>query len=147
MALDALEQYPLEKGRDRLIHVQVANKQLIERMKSLPVILDIQPRFVVSDFPWVMERLGEERMDYSFAWNTLLDAGLICAGGSDAPIEPVDPLLGIHAAVTRRKKGEDHEDTFLMRSLHRLKQYNFLLRVVPLQSVRSKVEDLSIRDT
>ncbi|MCK0471316.1 amidohydrolase [Halalkalibacter sp. APA_J-10(15)] len=109
MALDVIEQYPLNQGRDRLIHVQVASESLIERMQALPVALDIQPRFVISDFPWVIERLGQNRMAYSFAWKTLLDAGLACAGGSDAPIEPIDPLLGIHAAVTRRNRGETHE--------------------------------------
>jgi predicted amidohydrolase YtcJ len=109
MALTALEQYPVTGGRDRLIHVQVVDDTLIERMKKLPVILDLQPRFVASDFPWVMERLGEERIKHSFAWKTLLENGLHCAGGSDAPIEPVDPLLGIHAAVTRTRIGENHE--------------------------------------
>jgi predicted amidohydrolase YtcJ len=109
MALTVLEQCPLKEGRDRLIHVQVVDEPLIERMKKLPLILDLQPRFVASDFPWVMERLGVERIKHSFAWKTLIDHGLHCAGGSDAPIEPVDPLLGIHAAVTRRKVGEIHE--------------------------------------
>jgi predicted amidohydrolase YtcJ len=108
MALTAIERHPLKQGRDRLIHVQVTDLSLIERMKRLPVILDIQPRFVASDFPWVMERLGEERIPFSFAWKTLLDSGLHCAGGSDAPIEPIEPLLGIHAAVTRKKVGENH---------------------------------------
>ncbi|MFC0557947.1 amidohydrolase [Halalkalibacter alkalisediminis] len=109
MTLTALERYPLKEGRDRLIHVQIADPSLIERMKKLPVILDLQPRFVASDFPWVIERLGEERIQYSFAWKTLLQAGLPCAGGSDAPIEPADPLLGIHAAITRKSVGEEHE--------------------------------------
>lgn len=38
-----------------------------------------------------------------------MEAGVICAGGSDAPVEPVDPILGIHAAVTRKKPGETHD--------------------------------------
>ncbi|UTR11396.1 amidohydrolase [Evansella sp. LMS18] len=111
LAIDIIEKIPpvSDGQRDRLIHIQVAREDLIDRMKKLPVILDLQPRFVASDFPWVIDRLGKERMKYSFAWKTLLDAGLICAGGSDAPIEPVDPLLGIHAAVTRRKPEEKHE--------------------------------------
>lgn len=108
MALTALEQFPLQTGRDRLIHVQVVDESLLNRMQKLPLVLDIQPRFVAADFPWVMERLGQERLPYSFAWKTLLKKGLHCAGGSDAPIEPVDPLLGIHAAVTRKKIGENH---------------------------------------
>ncbi|MFC5712791.1 amidohydrolase [Thalassorhabdus alkalitolerans] len=109
-AIEAVEEYPAPpRTMDRFIHLQIAPSDLRERLKSLPVALDIQPRFVASDFPWVEERLGTWRLPYSFAWKTLLKEGLNCAGGSDAPIEPVDPLLGIHAAVTRKSPGEDHE--------------------------------------
>lgn len=108
--LTVLEKYPAPEGkRDRLIHVNVLRDDLVERMLKLPVILDIQPMFVSSDFPWVMERLGEHRLDWAYAWKRLLNKGFICGGGSDAPIEEVDPLLGIYAAVTRRKVGETHE--------------------------------------
>lgn len=96
-----LEAPSLHARRDRLIHAQILRKELIEKIKGLPLILDIQPRFVASDFPWVVERLGKENMKYNYAWKTLLDEGIPCAGGSDAPIEPINPLWGIHAAVTR----------------------------------------------
>lgn len=110
MAVTALEQHPVRSGaRDRLIHLQVTRPDLRKRMKQLSLVLDIQPRFVASDFPWVEERLGEERMRDSFAWKTMMDEGLLCAGGSDAPIEPINPFLGIHAAVTRRRPEESHE--------------------------------------
>ncbi|RIW35735.1 amidohydrolase, partial [Bacillus salacetis] len=100
--LEVVEANPSYNGRrDRFIHAQLLRRELIDRIKGLPLILDIQPRFVPSDFPWVIERIGEENMEYNYAWKTLLDEGIPCAGGSDAPIEPVDPLLGIHAAVTR----------------------------------------------
>lgn len=85
---------------------------LIERLKSLSIAIDIQPRFVASDFPWVIERIGHQRGAYAYAWKTLLNAGLICGGGSDAPIEPIDPRLGIHAAITRRAPSEQHEGYF-----------------------------------
>ncbi|WP_252504675.1 amidohydrolase [Sporosarcina sp. Marseille-Q4943] len=108
--LDAIERYPVPEGkRDRLIHVNVLRDDLVERMKKLPIVLDIQPAFVPSDFPWVMEKLGEDRLDWAYAWKRLIDEGFICGAGSDAPIEEVDPLLGIYAAVTRRKPGETHE--------------------------------------
>lgn len=108
--LDVLEKHPAPVGkRDRLIHVNVLRDDLVERMQKLPVILDIQPVFVSSDFPWVMDRLGEERLNWAYAWKKLLGKGFICGGGSDAPIEEANPLLGIYAAVTRRKVGEDHE--------------------------------------
>lgn len=109
-ALDAIEKHPVPEGkRDRLIHVNVLRDDLVERMKKLPVVLDIQPAFIPSDFPWVMDRLGEGRLDWAYAWKRLLEEGFICGAGSDAPIEEVDPLLGIYAAVTRRKPGETHE--------------------------------------
>lgn len=47
-------------------------------------------------------------MPYAYAWKTLLDNGVICGGGSDAPVEPINPLLGIHAAITRKAPGEAH---------------------------------------
>ncbi|PGT91204.1 amidohydrolase [Bacillus sp. AFS040349] len=99
---------PLKGQHDRLIHAQILRKDLIEKAKNLPIILDIQPRFVTSDFPWVIDRIGEEHLESCYAWKTLLNEGIHCAGGSDAPIEPVDPLLGIHAAVTRTS---DYEET------------------------------------
>ena len=109
-ALDAIEKYPVAEGKlDRLIHVNVLRDELVERMEKLPVILDLQPVFVSSDFPWVMDRLGEKRLNWAYAWKSLLDRGFICGGGSDAPVEEVDPLLGIYAAATRRKPGETHE--------------------------------------
>ncbi|PLR98151.1 amidohydrolase [Bacillus sp. T33-2] len=113
-ALDAIEAFPhTGTGRDRLIHAQILNKELVDRVKNLPVILDIQPRFVSSDFPWVIERIGAENMEYCYAWKTLIDEGIHCAGGSDAPIEPADPLLGIHAAVTRTRHGDSEKTAYM----------------------------------
>ncbi|WP_322787557.1 amidohydrolase [Alteribacillus persepolensis] len=108
-AVKALEEYPVPAGkRDRIIHAQITPPDLIERLKRLNVVLDLQPGFVLSDFPWVEERLGARRLSYSFAWKTLLSQGVMCAGSSDAPIEPVDPLIGIQAAVIRKPPHETH---------------------------------------
>ncbi|MCP1125510.1 amidohydrolase [Bacillus sp. 3103sda1] len=101
--IDVLEMHPPKEGqRDRIIHCQLVREELIDRMKKLPAILDLQPVFVSSDFPSVIEKLGKQRLRYAYAWKTLLHAGLHCAGGSDAPIEQVNPLLGIYSAVTRK---------------------------------------------
>ncbi|WP_432353356.1 amidohydrolase [Sporosarcina sp. A2] len=108
--LDAIEANPpLEGKRDRIIHVNVLSAELVDRLEKLPVILDIQPVFVSSDFPWAEDRLGKDRLDWAYAWKKLIDRGFICGGGSDAPVEEVNPLLGIYAAATRRKPGETHE--------------------------------------
>ncbi|SHG35391.1 amidohydrolase [Ornithinibacillus halophilus] len=107
--LDVLDQFPHVSYRDRLIHTQVLRPELIQRLAVPSRIADIQPRFLASDFPWVQVRLGEERIQLSYAWKSLLQAGVLCAGGSDSPVEPVNPLLGIHAAVTRRVPGDSRE--------------------------------------
>ncbi|MFB4163034.1 amidohydrolase [Alteribacillus sp. JSM 102045] len=108
-AVESLEEHPVPRGKkDRIIHAQITPPDLIDRLKKLDVVLDLQPRFVLSDFPWVKERLGTTRLSHSFAWKTLLKKGVECAGSSDAPIEPVDPLEGIQAAITRKKPAETH---------------------------------------
>lgn len=111
MVLTAMEQNPVAPHRHRLIHAQVLRPEQIARMKKFGdrLALDLQPRFVPSDFPWVQERIAEPYWQTSYAWKTLLEGGLLCGGGSDAPIEPIEPLLGLHAAVTRRKPGATHD--------------------------------------
>ncbi|MBX0359046.1 amidohydrolase [Halobacillus sp. Nhm2S1] len=100
---NAIASNPLKNGeRDRIIHAQILSPGLIHQLQRLNIVLDIQPTFVASDFPWVIERLGNLRLKNSYSWKTLLDAGIKCAGGSDAPIEEINPLLGIRAAVDRR---------------------------------------------
>lgn len=106
--IDVLDEFPAASHRDRLIHTQVLRKDLLRRLAKPSRIADIQPRFLASDFPWVEKRLGVDRLKLSYAWRSMQEAGVICAGGSDAPVEPVDPLLGIHAAVTRKKPGQTH---------------------------------------
>lgn len=108
--LNAIEKYPVPAGkRDRLIHCCVLNENLMERITRLSAVVDIQPAFVSSDFPWVIERLGENRLEYAYAWKKMLDRGIMCSAGTDAPIEDIDPLLSIYAAVERKKPGAQHE--------------------------------------
>ena len=84
-------------------------EDLVTRLGKLDIVLDIQPSFVSSDFPWVKERLGEARLDWAYAWKKLIKHGIICSGGSDSPIEEVDVRLGIYAAIARKKPGETHD--------------------------------------
>lgn len=107
--LNTLERFPSVAYRDRIIHTSLVRPDLLERLASPSIVADIQPRFVIGDFPWVTDRIGSERANHAYVWKTMLEAGIICAGGSDAPVEPVEPLLGIHAAVTRRAPHHTHE--------------------------------------
>ena len=108
--LSAIEKYPVPIGkRDRLIHCCVLNEELMERMGKLSAVVDIQPAFVPSDFPWVIDRLGEERLEYAYAWKKLMDRGIMCSAGTDAPIEDINPLASIYAAVERKKPFAEHQ--------------------------------------
>nr|WP_077327514.1 amidohydrolase [Virgibacillus siamensis] len=105
-----MKKYPLQNGaRDRLIHGQMLNERALKTLSELPVIVDIQPSFVASDFPWVLDRIGKDRLEFAYAWKKMLDEGVICAGGSDAPIEEPNPLLGIQAAVLRKSTFDGNE--------------------------------------
>lgn len=108
MVLDSLDQFSPVAYRDRLIHTQILRPDLLDRLALPHRIADIQPRFLAGDFPWVIDRVGEERIQYSYIWKTMMEKGIICAAGSDTPVEPIDPLLGIHAAVTRKAPGDTH---------------------------------------
>ncbi|MER2121280.1 MAG: amidohydrolase [Solibacillus sp.] len=108
--LQYLEKYPVADGkRDRLIHCCVVSEEQLARMKKLQVILDLQPAFVTSDYPWVTEKLGENRAGHHYAWKTFIDEGFICAAGTDAPIEAMSPFETIYAAVERKKPKDIHE--------------------------------------
>ncbi|MDQ0351263.1 putative amidohydrolase YtcJ [Alkalibacillus filiformis] len=101
--LNTIEANPPKQGlKDRIIHAQIMRSDIIERMKQLPIIIDIQPTFVSSDFPWAIERVGYSLIKTSYPWKTYLEEGILCAGGSDAPIEEVSPINGIAASVNRR---------------------------------------------
>ena len=144
-ALDAIEAHPVPVGkRDRLIHAVVVREDLVVRMQKIDVVLDLQPSFVTSDFPWVVERLGEERLEWAYTWKKLLDKGLICAGGSDAPIEDVDPLLGIYAAVARREPYETHEGYMPAEKLSRFEAIQLYTSgsaaAICKETVRGKIE-------
>lgn len=103
MVLTAIEKYPVASGKhDRMIHCSVLSEDILERMTKLPIICDIQPPFLTSDMPWAAEILGEERAKYLYIFKTMQERGLHLGASSDAPIESIDPLKGIHILTTRR---------------------------------------------
>jgi len=106
IALDAVNyaqmRLPTRSLRHRLIHVQILSPMLITEMKRTRIVADVQPKFISTDMRWAVERVGINRMRSSYAWRTMLRAGIPLAGGSDCPVEPPDPLFGIYCAVTRK---------------------------------------------
>ena len=101
-----LKRIPREDHRHRIEHASVLNEILISRMKKLGVIASVQPHFVVSDF-WIADRLGPKRARWTYPFKTLIEEGVPTTGGSDCPVEPVKPLLGIQAAVFRKSFPEE----------------------------------------
>ncbi|MDP2872657.1 MAG: amidohydrolase [Bacillota bacterium] len=102
-AIEAAQQAgPAWEPRHRVVHVQITRPDQPPRFAALGAVAEIQPKFVTTDKLWVDARVGPERARTSYCWKTLLDAGVHCAGGSDGPVEPLHPLLGLYAAVTRQ---------------------------------------------
>jgi predicted amidohydrolase YtcJ len=87
--------------RWRIEHAQHLTAEDIPRFARLGVIASVQPSHAIGDLHFAPSRLGVERLRYAYAWRSLLDAGAILIGGSDAPVEVGDPRIEFHAATTR----------------------------------------------
>jgi predicted amidohydrolase YtcJ len=87
---------------DRIEHVQLLHPSDLPRLAKLGVVASMQPIHATSDME-MAERYWGDRCTLGYAWRSLLASGAVLAFGSDCPIEALSPLLGIHAAVTRRR--------------------------------------------
>lgn len=88
--------------RFRIEHAQHLRTADIKRFGSQKVVASMQPIHLIDDGRWAGKRLDEKRLGGSYAFRSLLDSGAVIAFGSDSPVAPINPLLGIYAAVTRR---------------------------------------------
>ncbi|MEO5629723.1 MAG: amidohydrolase [Thermomonas sp.] len=88
--------------RMRIEHAQHLRAVDIPRFKTQGVIASMQPYHAIDDGRWAEKRIGAERAKGAYAFRALLDAGAVLAFGSDWFVAPMEPLLGIYAAVTRR---------------------------------------------
>jgi predicted amidohydrolase YtcJ len=86
----------------RIEHAQLLSQSDLPRLATLGIVASMQPVHAVSDY-LVADRYWGDRCDGAYAWRSLLDAGTVLAFGSDAPVESIDPLPGIHAALTRQR--------------------------------------------
>jgi len=90
--------------RNRIIHCQITDYDLLKRMAELNLQADIQPPFTATDWSIVSERIGKEREIGTYAWKTMFDLGINAAGGSDCPVESPNPIWGISCTVTRQDR-------------------------------------------
>lgn len=93
---------PRPDARHRLIHYCIADEEILQRTRELGVGVDIQPRFVSLNGKRVLEFLGPARAGMTYPWKTILARGIPAAGGSDSPVDRLEPLQGIHNAVNRQ---------------------------------------------
>lgn len=99
---NALVDISANDPRLRIEHAQIIDQADHARFKKLSVIASMQPIHCTSDMPWVPERLSPTRIHKrAYPWRSLLNNGVHLAFGSDGPVEEINPILGIYAAVTR----------------------------------------------
>ena len=88
--------------RDRIEHVQLFRPADLPLFRELGVMASVQPVHLSTDWATAEKKWGSDRCRNGYAWRSLLQAGIRLQFGSDAPVEPINPLLGLQAAVTRK---------------------------------------------
>jgi predicted amidohydrolase YtcJ len=106
LILSIYEKVERENGtrdrRFRIEHAQHLRAQDIPRFARDRVIASMQPFHAIDDGRWAEKRIGKDRAKTTYAFRSLLDAGATLAFGTDWTVAPLDPMLTIYAAVTRR---------------------------------------------
>lgn len=101
-------------SRHRIEHIEVIHEKDIPRLAELGVLASMQPPHPPGTMGFPLEptvsRIGRKRWPLAYAWRTLKNAGARIVFASDWPVAPIDPLLGIQAAVLRKPWAEDNPD-------------------------------------
>ena len=109
--LDMMERMIERNGqkdrRFRLVHAQVIHPDHFKRFNGLGIVAEVQPYHCTDDMRWMEERIGHDRCVGAYAFRTLWDNGAVVCFGSDSPGTnaaryPLNPMLGLYAAVTRQ---------------------------------------------
>ena len=81
-----------------------------QRFADLKVIASMQPSHAIGDLHFAHKRLGVDRLDNAYTWRSLIDLGVVIAGGSDAPVEIGDPRIEFKAAIGRKDLDGYYQD-------------------------------------
>ncbi|MBN2030199.1 amidohydrolase [bacterium] len=92
----------IRDSRHRIEAVQVLTEEDVARFHQLGIIASVQPSHLMDDIHWIEDLIGQERSRYGYAWGSLKKSGTILAFGSDWPVAPLNPMLGLYAAVARQ---------------------------------------------
>jgi len=102
--LDAIDELSATYEGDRrwrVEHAQIVDPIDLPRFAAHGTIASMQPQHATSDWQMAIARLGSDRLGGAYAWRSMLDAGVPLAFGSDVPVEPADPFIGLRSALTR----------------------------------------------
>ena len=105
-------------SRHRSEHAQILTESDIPRFAGLGVIPSMQPTHCITDKRFAEKRLGKEGCRWAYAWKSLADAGAALAFGTDYSVEPLNPMEGLYASVTRKdRNGEAGDGWFPMEKI------------------------------
>jgi hypothetical protein len=110
---EALAAGPGHDHRFRIEHAQHIRPADFDRFARLGVIASVQPYHLIDDGRWAEAKIGPERAKTTYPFRSFLDHGVRLAFGSDWPVAPMDPILGIYAAVTRRTLDEKRPEGWI----------------------------------
>ena len=92
----------IAEPRWRVEHAQIVNPEDIPRFARLGIIPSMQPSHAIGDLFFAPSRLGMERLNGAYAWQSFIKSGVVVPGGSDAPVERGEPMIEFYAAVARK---------------------------------------------
>jgi hypothetical protein len=101
-AIESAREFFPGPRRDRIEHVQLFRSSDLPLFRRLRVVASVQPVHLATDWPTAEKKWGHSRCRNGYAWKSLLQAKIPLHFGSDAPVEPINPLLSLQAAVTRQ---------------------------------------------
>lgn len=101
-ALEGLQGWQAEKARTRIEHFQHPTQEAILRASRMGVVMSVQPYHAVDDGRWAETKIGANRASTTYPFHAILAAQGLMAFGSDWPVAPLSPFLGMQAAVTRQ---------------------------------------------
>lgn len=99
--------------RFRIEHAQHVRFEDIPRFAEIGVIASVQPYHCIDDGVWAEKRIGPDRIKYTYPFKSFLDSGVKVCFGTDWYVAPLNPLLGLYAAVTRRTLDDKNPDGWI----------------------------------
>ena len=99
--------------RFRIEHAQHLRREDLDRIAAQGVIASMQPYHIIDDGRWAEKRIGPERIKTTYAFRSLLDRKAHLAFGSDWTVAPIDPIIGLYSALTRRTLDGKHPEGWI----------------------------------